>query len=79
MSASIKPTFAPICASATARLTDTVVLPTPPLPLATAMVDLTGMLSLPLMRASLGTLESHLIATCFAPMAATAAFASDSI
>src|SRR5271168_165454 len=36
MSASIRPTLYPSCPSATARLTATVVLPTPPLPLPTA-------------------------------------------
>ena len=41
MSASIKPTFAPSFASATARFTATVLLPTPPFPLATAIVFLT--------------------------------------
>ena len=40
------PTRAPIWASATARLTATVVLPTPPLPLATAMMFLIGTLQL---------------------------------
>src|SRR5712691_2239653 len=40
-SASIKPTLAPCMVSATARLTATVVLPTPPLPLLTAMVLIT--------------------------------------
>jgi hypothetical protein len=38
MSASTKPTLRPIRASATARLAETVDLPTPPLPLATAMI-----------------------------------------
>src|SRR3954462_7504066 len=38
MSASISPTRAPCFASATARLTATVDLPTPPLPLETAMM-----------------------------------------
>ena len=37
MSRSSRPVFAPVCASATARLAATVDLPTPPLPLATAM------------------------------------------
>ena len=41
MSASIRPTDAPARASATARLTLTVLLPTPPLPDATAMTFLT--------------------------------------
>ena len=36
MSASRSPTRAPLCASATARLTETVLFPTPPLPEATA-------------------------------------------
>src|SRR4051812_20429108 len=36
MSASIRPTFAPVFARASARLAATVDLPTPPLPLATA-------------------------------------------
>ena len=40
MSASMRPTFAPVLASDTARLTATVDLPTPPLPLATRMVCL---------------------------------------
>src|SRR3954470_9960528 len=38
MSASISPTRAPCCASATARFVATVVFPTPPLPLETAMM-----------------------------------------
>ena len=41
MSASRRPTFAPDCASATARLTETVLLPTPPLPEAMAIVFFT--------------------------------------
>ena len=41
MSASSRPTLAPACASATARLTLTVHLPTPPLPDATAMMFFT--------------------------------------
>ena len=41
MSASRSPTLAPSIASATARFTDTVLLPTPPLPEATAMMFLT--------------------------------------
>ena len=41
MSASSRPTDAPAWASATARLTLTVLLPTPPLPDATAMMFLT--------------------------------------
>ena len=41
MSASSNPTFAPVCANASARLTETVVLPTPPLPLATPMMFFT--------------------------------------
>ena len=41
MSASSSPTVAPAWASATARLTLTVLLPTPPLPDATAMMFLT--------------------------------------
>ena len=41
MSASSRPTEAPAWASATARLTLTVLLPTPPLPEATAMTFLT--------------------------------------
>ena len=38
MSQSSKPTFAPRCCKAQARFTDTVDLPTPPLPLATATI-----------------------------------------
>ncbi len=41
MSASIKPTFAPICARAQAMLAETVLLPTPPLPEAMATTFLT--------------------------------------
>ena len=41
MSQSSSPTFAPLCRKAQARFTDTVDLPTPPLPLATAMMRLT--------------------------------------
>ena len=41
MSASTRPTFAPLAASATARLAATVLLPTPPLPEATAMIFFT--------------------------------------
>src|SRR5437899_331821 len=41
MSQSHKPTRAPVCSSATARLAATVDLPTPPLPLATAITCLT--------------------------------------
>src|SRR6266516_3668245 len=41
MSQSHRPTFAPVCSSATARLAATVDLPTPPLPLATAITCLT--------------------------------------
>src|SRR6478672_5986884 len=41
MSASIRPTRAPDCASATERLTATVDLPTPPFPLLTAITYLT--------------------------------------
>ena len=41
MSASSRPTRAPVCDSATARLTLVVLLPTPPLPEATAMTFLT--------------------------------------
>ena len=41
MSASSSPARLPSCASATARLAATVDLPTPPLPLATAMIRLT--------------------------------------
>src|SRR5215472_747004 len=41
MSASSRPTLAPDCCSAAARFTATVDLPTPPLPLATAIVCLT--------------------------------------
>src|SRR5690606_5907718 len=41
MSASIKPTLAPACARATARLVVTVDLPTPPLPEAIATIFLT--------------------------------------
>src|ERR1041385_1769657 len=40
MSQSSRPTFAPRCRSPQARLTDTVDLPTPPLPLATATMRL---------------------------------------
>src|SRR3990172_6541927 len=42
MSQSSRPVRAPRCASATARLTATVVFPTPPLPLLTAIVCLTN-------------------------------------
>src|SRR4029077_1064255 len=41
MSQSHRPTRAPVCSSATARFAATVDLPTPPLPLATAMTCLT--------------------------------------
>ena len=41
MSPSRTPTRAPICASASARFTDTVVLPTPPLPAPTAITFFT--------------------------------------
>ncbi len=41
MSASSSPTLAPACCSASARFSDTVDLPTPPLPLATPMIFLT--------------------------------------
>ena len=41
MSASIRPTLAPSAANASARLTAVVLLPTPPLPEATAMMFLT--------------------------------------
>ena len=41
MSASSSPTLAPACCSARARFSDTVDLPTPPLPLATPMTFLT--------------------------------------
>ena len=41
MSQSSRPTFIPILAKATARLTATVLLPTPPLPLETAMMFFT--------------------------------------
>ncbi len=50
MSASRMPTRAPIWLSATARLAETVVLPTPPLPLATAIMFLIGTASFALMR-----------------------------
>ncbi len=46
MSASSTPTLAPSAASASARLTAVVDLPTPPLPLATAMMFLTPGISL---------------------------------
>ncbi len=45
MSASSTPTFAPSAASASARLTAVVDLPTPPLPLATAMMFFTAGIS----------------------------------
>src|SRR5450759_1076785 len=80
MSASRMPTRAPICASATARLTATVVLPTPPLPLATAMMFFTGISSLLEMRLSARTWASILIFTCRTPgKRVTAALASCSI
>ena len=40
MSASNKPTLAPVCESANARFSDTVDFPTPPFPLATAIMFL---------------------------------------
>src|SRR4030067_1975206 len=79
MSATGRPPFAPICASDTARFTDTVVLPTPPLPLDTATVFL-NWTPCPLRRTSAGTFESHLRLTCVTPgNTATAARASLSI
>ncbi len=41
MSASKRPTLAPVFARDIARLTETVVFPTPPIPLATAMIFFT--------------------------------------
>jgi hypothetical protein len=58
MSASINPTRAPVIASATATLTDTVDLPTPPLPDPMAIALRMGIFTNPRMRPSFGTSES---------------------
>ena len=73
MSASNKPTRAPLCASATAILTDIVDLPTPPLPEPTAIALRIGMLTSPRIRPSLGTSESSLTSTFFTPTTASTA------
>jgi hypothetical protein len=64
MSASSRPTVAPSAASASARFTAVVLLPTPPLPLATAMMFLTPGISLtPFCTACVTTLENTLALT----------------
>jgi len=63
MSASNRPTRAPSIARAMARLTAMVVLPTPPLPLETAMVLRKFWPIWSPMRRSLGTLASQLMVT----------------
>ncbi len=67
MSASIRPTRAPSCASEAARFTDTLVLPTPPLPLPTAIMLRRLMFMRPWIRRSFGTSESHLISALVIP------------
>ncbi len=80
MSASSRPTRAPSRARLTARLTATVVLPTPPLPDATAIVFLT-----PGMRSAAGppnerfTLLAQSTRTAVAPSASSPSTMSDSI
>jgi len=74
MSASNRPTRAPSMAREIARLTAMVVLPTPPLPLETAMVLRKFWPIWSPMRRSLGTLASQLIVT--APMPGTRASAA---
>ena len=68
-SPSIRPTAAPICASATATFAATVDLPTPPLPDATASAFLTPMGIAAVRRSSGGTVNSSLRLTCLAPSA----------
>ena len=80
MSASSRPTVAPSRARLTARFTATVVLPTPPLPEATAIVFRT-----PGMRSAIGppkvrfTFEAHSIFTAPAPSPVSSSAMSDSI
>ncbi len=80
MSASKSPTVAPSRARLTARLTATVVLPTPPLPEATAIVFRT-----PGMRSAIGppkvrfTFEAHSIFTAPAPRPVSSSAMSDSM
>ena len=80
MSASRRPTEAPSRARLTARLTATVVLPTPPLPDATAIVFRT-----PGIRSAMGppklrfTLAAHSIRTAPAPIPVSSSAMSDSI
>ena len=62
-SLSSKPTAAPDWARAIARFTATVLLPTPPLPDATAMMFLAPMLTVPRMRALAATLLLQPIST----------------
>ena len=70
MSASSRPTDAPAWASATARLTLTVLLPTPPLPDATAMMFLTPGTSCSAWRGcDRRTIAPQVMSTRVAPMA----------
>src|SRR3990170_2081830 len=80
MSASSRPTFAPDSASATATLTATVVLPTPPLPDAMATTLRAGMGIWPANRVFAATFASHWMLTPVRPgIALTATRASRSI
>ncbi len=80
MSASRRPTDAPACASATARLTLTVLLPTPPLPDATAMMFLTPGTSCSAWRGcERRTIAPQVMSTLVAPIAPRAAFVVRSI
>ena len=80
MSASSRPTDAPAWASATARLTLTVLLPTPPLPDATAMMFLTPGTSCSAWRGcERRTMAPQVMSTFVAPIAPRAAFVVRSI
>ena len=80
MSASSSPTEAPAWARATARLTLTVLLPTPPLPEATAMTFLTPGRSCSAWRGcARRTIAPQVISTVSAPIAVSTALALPSI